>query len=125
MKSYRRLGWSNTRVAACLIMFGFALFTGATAQAAPQYTVTCSDCHKMPPLDSDTGARDPFTGAVKGSHQSHAGATAVTCVKCHGPTLLTSTGHRDKTIQVLGNIAGGTYSRPTFFNQKILSSSGS
>ncbi|MFZ4858144.1 MAG: CxxxxCH/CxxCH domain c-type cytochrome [Desulfuromonadaceae bacterium] len=119
MKSYRRLGWSNTRVAACLIMFGFALFTGATAQAAPQYDLICSECHQMPPLDSANGSRDPFTGAFKGSHQSHAGATAVTCVKCHG-TELTSTGHRDKTIQVQGNInaspATGAYSQ-VFHNQ--------
>ena len=84
MKSFRRLGWSNTRVAACLITLGIALFTGATVQAAPQYDLNCSDCHHMPPLDSANGTRDPYTGAVKGNHQSHAGATAVSCAKCHG-----------------------------------------
>ncbi len=124
MKSFRRLGWSNTRVAACLITLGIALFTGATVQAAPQYDLNCSDCHHMPPLDSANGTRDPYTGAVKGNHQSHAGATAVSCAKCHGSSVETyMSSHRDKKIPMQANInsspapAGGTYSRPSFFNQ--------
>lgn len=119
MKSYRRLGWSSPRVIAGLVTFGIALFSGAMVQAAPQYDYNCNACHLLPPLDSDSGARDPYTGAVKGNHQSHSGATAATCVKCHGSEL-TSTGHRDKTIQVQGNIngspLGATYTR-VFFNQ--------
>jgi len=123
MKSCRRLGWSNPRVIAFLIVLGIALFSGAKVQAAPQYDLQCDACHRLPPLDS-SGGREPATGAVKGNHQSHSGATGATCVKCHGSELtstgLTSTGHRDKTIQVQGNINGSpldaTYSRG-FINQ--------
>ncbi|MBK5276769.1 MAG: CxxxxCH/CxxCH domain-containing protein [Desulfuromonadales bacterium] len=105
MKSCRRLGWSNPRVIACLITLGIALFFGAEVQAAPQYDFNCDACHRLPPLDSGSGGREPATGAVKGNHQSHSGATGATCVMCHGSEL-TSTGHRDKTIQVQGNING-------------------
>ncbi|GFO60932.1 hypothetical protein GMST_32570 [Geomonas silvestris] len=119
MTSSNKVVWPNLRVVASLLSFGVALIFGTSAQAAPQYVYDCTFCHTMPPLDSATGKREPATGAVKGNHQSHAGATAATCVKCHGPAL-TATGHRDKLIQVQGNInnspLGGTYSR-TFFNQ--------
>src|SRR5690242_17712345 len=119
MKSYRRLGWSSPRVIACLVTLGIALFSGATVQAATQYDYSCDACHRMPPLDSDTGAREPATGATKGNHLSHSGSSAATCVKCHGSEL-TSTGHRDKRIQVEGNINGSpktaAYSR-AFVNQ--------
>jgi len=120
--SYCRLGWSNPRVIACLITFGMALFSGATVQAAPQYSINCESCHTMPPKDSPEGLRDPITGAFKGNHQTHAGSTAATCVKCHGPEL-TSTGHRDKTIQVQGVINGGTYSL-AFHNQTSVPTAG-
>ena len=121
MKSYRRLGWFNARVITCLIALGIVLFTGETIQAAPQYTFTCVSCHQMPPLDSAGGIRDPNSSAVKGNHQTHAGLTGSTCVKCHG-TEWTVTDHRDKIIQMSGNInssphpSTAKYSR-VFFNQ--------
>lgn len=120
MKSCRRLGYAKARLIACLITLGVALFSSATAQAAPQYNLTCVDCHHMPPLDS-AGARDPATGRVKGNHESHAGATAASCAKCHGNGILTyGSGHRNKLIEVQVNInsspAVGTYSR-VFVNQ--------
>ena len=116
MMSYYRLGWSNPRVIAGLIFIGMALFSWETVQAAPQYTIICESCHTMPPKDSLHGTRDPDTGAFKGNHQTHAGTTAVTCVKCHG-TELTLTGHRDKKIQVQDAINGGTFNNLVFHNQ--------
>lgn len=119
MTTSRKLVWSGPLVAALLCAMGVALTFGTPVQAAPQYSYSCDFCHHMPPLDSATGIREPATGAVKGNHQTHAGTTAATCVKCHG-TQLTATGHRDKLIQVQGNInnspAGASYSRG-FFNQ--------
>jgi predicted CxxxxCH...CXXCH cytochrome family protein len=119
MTSFRKLVWSNLRVALFLTALGTALLGGKTVQAAQQYVYNCDFCHHMPPLDSATGKREPASGAVKGNHQSHAGATAASCVKCHGPEL-TATGHRDKKIQVQGNINSSplvaSYSRG-FVNQ--------
>jgi predicted CxxxxCH...CXXCH cytochrome family protein len=120
MKSYRRPGWSKSRVMACLVSLGIALFFAGTAQAGIQYEYRCEFCHTMPPLDSDSGRRLAPSGAVKGNHQSHAGSSAASCVKCHGSEL-TQTGHRDKLIQVTGVINGsplGTYnSNRAFINQ--------
>src|SRR6266540_2025283 len=122
MNSYLRCGLSGLRVTAGVISLGIALFYSGMAQAAPQYDVTCSTCHQMPPLDSASGLREPATGAVKGNHKQHAGTTAASCEKCHGNGVANyPTGHRDKTIQVQGNIntspATGTYNRPGFLNQ--------
>src|SRR6266567_3653018 len=123
MKSCLRLGYGNFRVIAGIVSLGIALFYGGIAQAAPQYTLTCDFCHRMPPLDSAT--RDPNTGAFKGNHQTHARSTAASCTKCHGNGVLTyQTGHESKAIQIAGNInsyiptsvTAGAYSR-TFFNQ--------
>lgn len=118
MKSYRRLGWANARVIACLVTLGGAIFSGATAQAAPQYDLDCAACHQMPPRDSASGLRVPDSGSVKGNHETHAGSGANACIKCHG-TQVTLTGHRDGIIQVQDNINGSngaSYSRG-FFNQ--------
>ena len=122
MKSYLRRGFGSFRVTVGVISLGIALFYSGLAQAAPQYDVTCDFCHRMPPLDSATGTREPATGAFKGNHQTHAGATAASCARCHGNGAVTyPTGHMTKTIQVQGNInsspATGTYSRVGFFNQ--------
>ena len=120
MRSYRRLGWSNPRVIALLMTLGTAFLAGATAHAAPQYVLTCDDCHRMPPLDSASGQRVPATGAFKGNHQSHADAGAESCAKCHGPAVLVyDASHRTKSIQVQEGINGspaGSYSR-VFLNQ--------
>jgi predicted CxxxxCH...CXXCH cytochrome family protein len=119
MMNSRKLVWSNLRVITSLIALGIAAFSGNTVQAGTQYNYNCEFCHRMPPLDSATGKREAGSGAVKGNHQSHAGTTAASCVKCHGPAL-TAAGHRDKLIQVQGNInaspKGASYSRG-FFNQ--------
>jgi predicted CxxxxCH...CXXCH cytochrome family protein len=121
MKSYGKHGFDIYRLLAGALTLGIPLFSGGMAQAAPQYTITCDFCHRMPPLDSPTGTRDAATGAVKGNHQGHAGTTAASCVKCHGDAVTAyPTGHRTKAIHVQGNInnspAVGAYSR-TFFNQ--------
>ena len=118
--SYRRFRGSNPRVMACLFtLVGIALFSVATVHAAPQYDLNCATCHGMPPLDSESGYRDPETGSFKGNHQTHADSTAASCVKCHGSEI-TTTGHRNKAINLQPNIngsQGGSYSRGVFFNQ--------
>ena len=120
MMSYRRFRGSNPRVMACLFtLVGIALFSVATVHAAPQYDLNCATCHGMPPLDSESGYRDPETGSFKGNHQTHADSTAASCVKCHGSEI-TTTGHRNKAINLQPNIngsQGGSYSRGVFFNQ--------
>ncbi|HEY6872949.1 MAG TPA: CxxxxCH/CxxCH domain-containing protein [Geobacteraceae bacterium] len=125
MKSYLRRGYSWFRVTFGVLSLGIALFFGGTAQAAPQYNLSCIDCHQMPPLDSSDGSRNPNTGAFKGNHQQHAGGTAASCAKCHGSNVVNyQTGHRDKSIQVTGNInsyipasvTSGSYNRG-FINQ--------
>ncbi|QWV92802.1 CxxxxCH/CxxCH domain-containing protein [Geomonas oryzisoli] len=118
MKSYRRPGYGNFRALLPLLTFGIVMFAASQALAAPQYNLTCVDCHTMPPLDSATGEREPDTGAFRGNHQTHAAASATSCTKCHGAQV-TTTGHRDGIIQVQPNLnghAGASYSRG-FFNQ--------
>src|SRR6266540_3792938 len=94
MKSYLRHGYSGFRVTAGIVSFGIALFFSGMAQAAPQYDIACDTCHRMPPLDSATGTREPATGAFKGNHQQHSGTTATSCAKCHGDGVTNyQTGH--------------------------------
>ena len=117
----RNFGFGKFCMAISILSLGIAFLGLGSAQAAPQYIENCDFCHHMPPIDSPDGERDPDTGGVKGNHQAHAGATAASCVKCHGSAVASyPTGHRTKAIQVQGNIngspAGGAYSR-TFFNQ--------
>ncbi len=69
MKSYLRRGFGSFRVTVGVISLGIALFYSGLAQAAPQYDVTCDFCHRMPPLDSASGTREPATGAFKGNHR--------------------------------------------------------
>lgn len=86
---------------------------------------SCSTCHEMPPLDSADGSRIPGTGAVKGSHQSHMGSSAVAaeCTKCHGNSNYTN--DHSKTsgnkININGTINGSpltnNYSKGVLFNQ--------
>lgn len=105
-------------------LIGVCLLSLAPAVASA--ALKCDCCHEMPPLDSPAGTRDPASGAIKGNHQTHAGATADSCAKCHGDAVMAYTaGHRDKLIQIRGNInnspaaGGATYSRG-FFNQTSL-----
>jgi predicted CxxxxCH...CXXCH cytochrome family protein len=93
-----------------------ALVTGTPAQAAPQYGLDCTKCHTMPPKDSANERKDPYTGAVPGSHEKHAGADKSSCVKCHGEGVQTyATGHRNKVIEL--NSGLGYDPRRVFLNQ--------
>jgi predicted CxxxxCH...CXXCH cytochrome family protein len=130
MSSYRRPGYRNTVARALTLAVGVVMFSATLALAAPQRVLTCDDCHTMPPLDSAAGDREPETGAVQGNHQSHAGVNAESCVKCHTDAVLNyAAGHRDKAIQVQGNIngspAGASYvtGRP-FLNQTTVPAAG-
>jgi len=106
------------RLAALLLALGALLAFAQAAQAAPQYNLSCIACHQMPPLDSATAKKNPYTGAVPGNHQGHAAAQVASCVVCHGPGVTSySTTHRSKTI-ALSDALG--YSRKAvggFLNQ--------
>ena len=80
-----------------IVIIILALVPSLPAQAASSYGFTCSSCHLMPPLDSDT--RDPSTGGFAGNHETHqpASATADDCARCHVTTGFT-TEHLDGTI---------------------------
>ncbi|SNB47899.1 CxxxxCH/CxxCH domain-containing protein [Geobacter sp. DSM 9736] len=76
-----------------------------SVEAAPQYNLTCSSCHNMPPLDG--ASRNPGTGAFTGNHLTHqpASATSGDCVLCHSDDAADfSTGHTDGTISFKANI---------------------
>ena len=123
---------------ATLILGVFAtmgvLVGGGTAYAAPQYSLTCSSCHGMPPLDDTT--RNPNTGGFVGSHQTHqpSGATINDCAICHNASGYT-TSHMNGQIGFQSNInnspkaGGGQYkvggSQITFKNQTSVPALGS
>ncbi len=74
-----------------------------TAYAAPQYSVNCSTCHSMPPLDDTT--RNVATGGFVGNHTRHANSSATSCAKCHGSGVTSyTTSHRSGTIDFAANI---------------------
>ena len=89
------------------------LVTGKVAQAAPQYDTRCDSCHRMPPLDSATGTRNPATGAVKGNHETHASSDLKSCKSCHGDVSGYGNSHLNRTIELT---PGAGYSR-SFANQ--------
>ncbi|HBA89821.1 MAG TPA: CxxxxCH/CxxCH domain-containing protein [Geobacter sp.] len=97
-RNLRRISsWSAGAVSLAL-----ALAFAAVAQGAPQYAMDCTSCHTMPPTDSKppkATKKDPFTGAVPGNHETHAGGDAASCVSCHG-TAVTSNSHRNKSIEL-------------------------
>jgi len=111
-------GMSAARVLAWLLLLGASVLCASVAQAAPQYNYGCDYCHRMPPVDAATADKDPVTGAVPGSHQAHATASALSCAKCHGGQVLGYlTGHRDGVIDLSDDLG---YSRKTagvFLNQ--------
>jgi len=88
------------------------------AQAASQYSYDCDFCHQMPPLDSGSAKKNPFTGAVPGNHQGHASALVASCSKCHGDQVASyPMGHRNKSIE-LGDGLGYSRKQPgVFLNQ--------
>ena len=85
---------------------------------------TCETCHRMPPLDSSPGIREPETGRMKGNHETHGSGSLQACAKCHGDAVNAvkdyGNSHLGKAIRMQGNInsspQGATYSRG-FFNQ--------
>ena len=66
-----------------LVILILALMQLSPAQAATSYGFTCSSCHLMPPLDSET--RNPVTGGFAGNHETHqpTSATTADCARCH------------------------------------------
>jgi predicted CxxxxCH...CXXCH cytochrome family protein len=121
MKNRLKTGRGLSPLLIGIISLSFYVLYGNPSPAAPQYAIDCTSCHKMPPLDSPAGTRDPNSGAFKGNHQTHAETTAASCAKCHGDGVTSyTTGHRTKQIHFQDNInsspAGGAYSR-AFANQ--------
>jgi len=102
------------------IALGITLAFGATAQAAPQYTIDCESCHSMPPIDSGTLTKNPENGAVPGNHLLHAGNAASSCVVCHNQDASEvadyGTSHRNKNIE-LNTGLGYTRQVAGFMNQ--------
>lgn len=96
----RRVSRWSAGVASLALSLAFV----AVAQGAPQYAMDCTSCHNMPPLDSKppkATKKDPFTGAVPGNHETHAGSTVGSCVSCHGDTVTGfNNSHRNKSIEL-------------------------
>lgn len=105
----------TTTMVLCL---GLVMAYGGSAHAAPQYALDCKSCHTMPPLDSATAKKNPFTGAVPGNHQTHAGTTASTCAKCHGDGVVSyDNSHRNKKIEFIDGLGYGRKPHdPAFMN---------
>lgn len=78
-----------------------------TALAAPQYTLSCSSCHGMPPIDSAT--RNADTGGFVGNHQTHqpVNATVNNCTLCHNATGYLTT-HMNGQISLKKQLNGAT-----------------
>ena len=111
-------GKSAARVLAWLLLLGASVLCESVAQAAPQYSYGCDYCHRMPPLDAATAGKDPVSGAVPGSHQAHASASALSCAKCHGGQVLGYlTGHRDGVIDLSDDLGYSRKPVGVFLNQ--------
>ena len=93
MERYHRVGYIKSAVVLMLISLSMLLLATGSAFAAPQYSLDCSTCHSMPPLDTASG-KDPDTGAVAGNHQTHSINNSAACNKCHGNSR-SGTGHPD------------------------------
>lgn len=129
MKNHHEVGHFKTR-----LMIPLLALAAMTAMAGESLAATtCSTCHGMPPLDSADGLRKPATGAFKGNHQTHMGATATAseCAKCHGNAGYT-TDHAVASsfnINMAANInsspASGSYSKAAPFAQSATPTLGS
>lgn len=96
MKNHHEVGYFKNRLMILLLsLVSITVMAGQSIAAT-----TCSSCHGMPPLDSSDGLRKPATGAFKGSHSTHLGATAspAECSKCHG-----NSGYDSAHSKVSGN----------------------
>ena len=105
------------RALAAALTLGITLAFAAVAQAAPQYDMTCIVCHQMPPLDSATAKKNPYTGAIPGNHQGHASSQVASCAVCHEAGVLGyNSAHRNKAIELSDGL---NYSRKVggFLNQ--------
>ena len=118
MKNHHEVGHFKNRLMMVLLSLIALLVMAGQSFAA----TTCSSCHEMPPLDSVDGSRQPTTGAFKGSHQKHMGATATPaeCTKCHGNSGYTSdhsatSGNMIRMNSNINNSLGGTYSKTSPF----------
>ncbi len=116
-----RVGTKNAPLMIWLFSLTLLLSAGSAA-ALSQYTdLTCASCHGLPPVDS--AIRDWKVGAFQGNHQTHAGANALTCVKCHNSSGYTLE-HYNGSIQMAhtlnnySSVRGAAgYNKPIFFNQ--------
>lgn len=96
MKNHHEVGYFKNRLMILLLsLVSITVMAGQSIAA-----IDCSSCHGMPPLDSSDGLRKPATGAFKGSHSTHLGATASAeeCSKCHG-----NSGYDSAHSKVSGN----------------------
>ena len=121
MKNHHEVGYFKNRLMILLLsLVSIAVMAGQSIAAT-----TCSSCHGMPPLDSSDGLRKPATGAFKGSHSTHLGATASPeeCTKCHGNNGYDSAHSKlsGNKINMAANInsspATGVYSKASPFDQ--------
>jgi predicted CxxxxCH...CXXCH cytochrome family protein len=107
----------------CLFVLALLLLTLAQlgvgkAQAASQYNYDCTFCHTMPPQDSGSAKKDPFTGGVPGNHAGHAASAASSCAKCHGDQVTGyAMAHRNKTIELSDGIGYSRKIAAGFVNQ--------
>jgi len=121
MKNHHEVGHFKNR-----LMIGLLSLVAVAVMAGQSFAATtCSTCHGMPPLDSADGSRVPATGAFRGNHQIHMGASATPaeCTKCHDNSGY-DTDHAAASgnmIRMNSNINGspliGTYSKAAPFAQ--------
>jgi predicted CxxxxCH...CXXCH cytochrome family protein len=121
MKNHHEVGHFKNRLMIVLL----SLFT-ILVMAGQSFATTCSSCHGMPPIDSADGSRLPSSGAFKGSHQKHMGATAqaAECTKCHGNANYNNTHaatnsymiKMNSNINIPGTLTA-TYNNPLSFAQ--------
>ncbi len=129
MKNHHEVGHFKTRLMILLLSLASVTVMAGESVAA----TTCSSCHGMPPIDSADGLRKPATGAFKGNHQTHLGATATAaeCSKCHGNAgydsshAATSGFMINMAANVNGSPATGAYSKAAPFAQSATPTLGS
>lgn len=127
MKNHHEVGHFSNRLMIVLLSLIALVVTAGQSFAA----TSCTTCHGMPPLDG--AERSPSTGAFKGNHQTHMGATAsaAECTKCHGNSgyMNDHAATANYMIKMNTNInshpAGATYSKPAPFAQTATPTLGS
>jgi predicted CxxxxCH...CXXCH cytochrome family protein len=115
-REYMKMG-AAAALALLLALGALVLGTG-TAEALPQYSYDCKFCHQMPPKDSGTPKKNPFTGGVPGNHKGHATDQVSSCVPCHGGDVASYGGaHRNKVIELDETIKYSLKRPGVFLNQ--------